>query len=288
MIAYKTVKVDGLQIFYREAGRPSAPTIVLLHGFPSSSHMFRNLIPALAADFHLIAPDYPGFGSTDNPSVGDFDYRFDRLADLMEKFLAALGIERFIPYMMDYGAPVGFRIVERNPERIQALIVQNGNAYEEGLPKFWDSLRLYWQDRSEANTSPLRFLLTRPATEWQYRNGARNPEHISSDAINTDQATLDRPGNHDIQLALFYDYRSNLSLYPRWQEYFRRFQPPTLVVWGKNDEIFGQPGALAFQRDLKDVEIHLLNTGHFALEEEVDLIAELIRRFWDRRFPKAA
>ncbi len=288
MTAYKTLKVDGIQIFYREAGRPSAPTIVLLHGFPSSSHMFRDLMPALAADFHLIAPDYPGFGNSDNPAVGDFDYRFDTLADLMEKFLAALGIERFVPYLMDYGAPIGLRIAERNPERIQALIVQNGNAYEEGLPKFWDPLRLYWQDKTEANLDPLRFLLTRPATEWQYRNGSRNPEQVSIDAINTDQATLDRLGNHDIQLALFYDYQSNLPLYPRWQEYFRRFQPPTLVVWGKNDEIFGQPGALAFQRDLKDAEIHLLNTGHFALEEESDLIAELIRRFWAKRFSKAA
>ncbi|UFP95896.1 alpha/beta fold hydrolase [Gloeobacter morelensis] len=286
MIAYRTVHVDGLKIFYREAGRPGAPTIVLLHGFPSSSHMFRNLMTELAEDFHLIAPDYPGFGNSDNPSVHDFEYSFERLADLMEKFLAALGIEQFIPYVMDYGAPIGFRIAERHPERIRALIVQNGNAYEEGLPKFWEPIRAFWQDKNETTGEALRFLLTRGATEWQYFNGARNPQHVSLDAVNADQATLERPGNQDIQLALFYDYRTNPPLYPRWQEYFRRHQPPTLVVWGKNDEIFSQPGALAFQRDLKDTEIHLLNTGHFALEEESALIAELIRRFLATRRPR--
>jgi pimeloyl-ACP methyl ester carboxylesterase len=281
-VACRNVQVDGLRIFYREAGAPTAPTIVLLHGFPTSSHMFRDLLPALADRFHLLAPDYPGFGNSDNPPLGAFEYSFDNLATLVEKFLGVLGVERFSLYVMDYGAPVGFRIAERNPERVEALIVQNGNAYEEGLPKFWDPIRSYWNEKSTANADVLRFLLTRAATEWQYRNGARNPEAVSIDAINTDQATLDRPGNDAIQLELFYDYRTNLPLYPRWQEYFRTHQPPTLVVWGKNDEIFGVPGALAFARDLKNIDLHLLNTGHFALEEDGDLIADLIRRFLDR------
>jgi len=279
MISYRTINMDGLGIFYREAGPPEAPTIVLLHGFPSSSHMYRDLIRALADDFHLVAPDYPGFGNSDSPAVGQFCYTFDHLADVMEQFVQALGLDRFSLYVQDYGAPVGFRLATRHPDWIQAIITQNGNAYDEGLTDFWDPLRAYWGERSEATERPLRSFLQREATVWQYTAGARNPEHISPDAWNMDQAGLDRPGNAALQLELFYDYRSNPPLYLHWHAYFRQYQPPTLVVWGKNDPIFGAAGATAFRRDLKNVEIHLLDTGHFALEEEGDLIAAHIRRF---------
>jgi pimeloyl-ACP methyl ester carboxylesterase len=279
MTTYQTIDVDGLNIFYREAGSPSNPTILLLHGFPTSSHMFRNLIPALADRFHLIAPDYPGFGNSSMPTVEQFDYTFNRLAEVMEKFTEAVGLSKYSLYLMDYGAPIGFRLATKHPERVEALIVQNGNAYEEGLRDFWEPLKAYWSDRSSENADKLRQFFTLDATKWQYTHGVRNSQVISPDNWIIDQYFLDRSGNNDIQLALFYSYGSNPPLYPQWQEYLRTHQPPTLVVWGKNDFIFPAEGAHPYKRDLKTIEFHLLDTGHFALEEEGEAIADYIRNF---------
>lgn len=279
MTTYRTIKVDGLDIFYREAGVPTNPTILLLHGFPTSSHMFRNLIPALADRFHLVAPDYPGFGNSSMPTVDQFDYTFDHLADVMEKFTKEVGLSKYSLYVMDYGAPIGFRLAAKHPERVEALIVQNGNAYEEGLRDFWEPLKVYWRDASAENAEKLRQFFTLDATKWQYTHGVRNPQAISPDNWNIDQPFLDRAGNSDIQLALFYSYSSNPPLYPQWQEYFRTHQPPTLVVWGKNDPIFPAEGAHSYKRDLKTIEFHLLDTGHFALEEKGTAIADYIRHF---------
>jgi len=276
---HKSVKVQGLDIFYREAGRKDVPTILLLHGFPTSSQMFRNLIPALADRFHLIAPDYPGFGNSSMPPVTEFDYTFDNLANVVDAFTQMLGLDRYSLYVMDYGAPMGFRLAARHPERVQSLIVQNGNAYEEGLKEFWKPFRAYWKERTAANAKPLKGFLTLQATKWQYTHGTRNPEALSPDSWTVDQYFQDRPGNKAIQLQLFYDYGSNPPLYPEWQAYFRRHQPPTLVVWGKNDHIFPASGAHPYKRDLKNIEVHLLDTGHFALEEDGGVIADHIRRF---------
>lgn len=283
MITYRTINIDGLNIFYREAGSRNNPTILLLHGFPTSSHMFRNLIPALAARFHLIAPDYPGYGNSSMSTVNEFDYTFDHLAEVVDKFIDAVGLTRYSLYVMDYGAPIGFRIAVKHPERVEALIVQNGNAYDEGLREFWEPLKAYWQDPSSENAGKLRPFFMLDATKWQYTHGVRNPEAISPDNWNVDQRFLDRPGNDDIQLALFYSYRTNPPLYPQWQEYFRTYQPSTLIVWGKNDYIFPAEGAHPYLRDLKDVEFHLLDTGHFALEEDGDTIANYITRFLTER-----
>ena len=231
--------------------------------------MFRNLIPALADEFHLVAPDYPGFGHSSMPKAGEFDYTFDHLADVMEHFTEAVGLKRYSLYVMDYGAPVGFRLATRHPERVEAVIVQNGNAYDEGLDNdFWKPLKAYRKARTEENAGPLRGFLTLDGTKWQYTHGVRNVEAISPDTWTIDQRFLDRPGNSEIQLALFYSYRTNPPLYPAWHAYFRKHQPPTLIVWGKNDAIFPAEGAYPYKRDLKDVEFHLLDTGHFALEED--------------------
>lgn len=275
----QTITVDGQTIFYREAGDKEKPTILLLHGFPTSSHMFRNVIPALADKFHLVAPDYPGFGYSSMPPVDTFEYTFDHLAEIMDKFVTQIGLERYSLYVMDYGAPVGYRIAVKHPEIIEALIVQNGNAYDEGLGEFWEPLRAYWSDPTEKNKNALKKFLTLEATKWQYTHGVKDENAISPDNWIHDQMLLDRPGNNEIQLQLFYDYKSNPPLYPQWQEYFRKYQPPTLVVWGRNDIIFPKEGAIPYQRDLENVQIHLLNTGHFALEEEGEQIAELISRF---------
>ena len=283
MTTYHTVSIDGLDIFYREAGSRSNPTILLLHGFPTSSHMFRNLMPALADRFHLVAPDYPGYGNSSMPSVDEFDYTFDHLAEIMEKFITTIDLKQYSLYVMDYGAPIGYRIAAKYPERVEALIVQNGNAYEEGLLEFWNPLKAYWQDRSPENADKLRPFFAMATTKWQYTNGVRNPEAISPDNWNIDQPFLDRPGNEEIQLALFYSYGSNPPLYPQWQEYFRQYQPPTLIVWGQNDYIFPAEGAYPYKRDLKDVEFHLFDTGHFALEEEGDAIAVHISQFLTSR-----
>ncbi len=276
---HKTITVDGLDIFYREAGPKQAPTILLLHGFPTSSHMFRNLIPALSDRFHVVAPDYPGFGHSAMPTVQEFNYTFDHLADVMDSFVQKLGLTTYSLYVMDYGAPVGFRLAVKHPERVQALIVQNGNAYEEGLREFWKPFRAYWKERTEKNAAPLKKFLNLAATKWQYTHGVRNAEAISPDNWIVDQYFQDRPGNKAIQLQLFYDYGSNPPQYPQWQAYFRAYQPPTLVVWGKNDTIFPAEGAHPYKRDLKNIELHLLDTGHFALEEDGDVIAGHIRRF---------
>ncbi|BCL34877.1 alpha/beta fold hydrolase [Nostoc sp. MS1] len=283
MTTYRTVSIDGLDIFYREAGSRDHPTILLLHGFPTSSHMFRNLIPALADKFHLVAPDYPGYGNSSMPTVNEFDYTFDRLAEIVEKFIDAIALKKYSLYVMDYGAPIGYRIAAKYPERVQSLIVQNGNAYEEGLRKFWEPIKAYWQERSPENAEKLKYLVTLEATKWQYTNGVRNLEAISPDTWTIDQHFLDRPGNGEIQLALLYSYGTNPPLYPQWQEYFRQYQPPTLIVWGKNDYIFPADGAYPYQRDLKDVDFHLLDTGHFALEEDGDAIANYIEQFLTSR-----
>jgi pimeloyl-ACP methyl ester carboxylesterase len=278
-VIHRNIQVNGLNMFYREAGLTNAPTVVLLHGFPTSSHMYRNLIPALSDQFHLIAPDYPGFGNSSMPTVDEFNYSFDGLADMIDKFVQNLGLEKYSLYLQDYGAPVGYRVAVKHPERVQALIVQNGNAYEEGLWEFWLPFKAYWRDRSETNTAALTKFLTLDATKWQYTHGVRKVEAISPDNWLLDQYLLDRPGNKDIQLQLFYDYGSNPPLYPQWQAYFREYQPPMLIVWGKNDYIFPAEGAYPYQRDLKNIEFYLLDTGHFALEEDCDVIAGHIRQF---------
>ena len=286
MYTFRTVSIDGLEIFYREAGSRDNPTILLLHGFPTSSHMFRNLIADLADRFHLVAPDYPGYGNSSMPSVNEFEYTFDHLAEIIEKFIDAIDLKKYSLYVMDYGAPIGYRIAAKHPERVQALIVQNGNAYEEGLREFWEPIKAYWQDRSPESASKLTHLVTLEATKWQYTNGVRNLEAISPDTWTIDQHFLDRPGNGEIQLALLYSYGTNPPLYPQWQEYFRKYQPPTLIVWGKNDTIFPAEGAYPYKRDLKDVEFHLLDTGHFALEEDGDAIADYIRHFMSAHLVK--
>ncbi len=283
---HKTVKIDGLDIFYREAGPKDAPTILLLHGFPTSSHMFRNLIPALSDKYHVVAPDYPGYGFSSMPTVDEFDYTFDNLAAVMEKFIDKLGLDSYSLYLQDYGAPVGFRIAAKSPEKVEALIVQNGNAYEEGLREFWVPLRAYWKDRSEKNAAVLREFLTLDTTKWQYTHGVRNVETISPDNWGHVQPLLDRPGNQEIQLALFYSYGSNPPLYPDWQAYMRKHQPPTLIVWGKNDYIFPAEGAYPYKRDLKNVDFNILDTGHFALEEDLEVITGHIRRFMSENVNK--
>ena len=277
---HKTIEIDGLDIFYREAGNPNAPTILLLHGFPTSSHMFRNLIPVLADEFHLIAPDYPGFGASSMPQVDQFEYSFDKLADIVEKLAIKLDLSQYFLYLMDYGAPVGYRLAAKYPHKVLGLIVQNGNAYEEGLADFWQPIKAYWQNKTPENAQVLADnFLTLEATKWQYTNGVRDPEAIAPDNWFHDQYLLDRPGNKEIQLELFYSYGTNPTLYPQWQEYFRSFQPPTLIVWGKGDYIFPEEGAHPYKRDLNNLEFHILDTGHFALEEDLELIANYIRNF---------
>ena len=281
-INYKTVEVNGLDVFYREAGNKTAPTLLLLHGFPTSSHMFRNLLAELSDSYYMLAPDFPGFGNSSQPSMDDFDYTFDNLAATVEGFLDALGVTRYSIYLMDYGAPVGFRIAAKYPERVETLIIQNGNAYDEGLREFWDPIKEYWHDRTPEKAEPLTGFITPDGVKWQYTHGVRDLQAISPDNWNIDHRHLSREGNPAIQLALFYDYQSNVPLYPSWQAYFRKHQPPTLIVWGKNDYIFPAEGAHPYKRDLKNLEFHLLDTGHFALEEDGDVIAGHIRRFLDK------
>ncbi len=304
-VKYKTVSINGVDIFYREAGNPKHPTLLLLHGFPTSSHMFRNLIPALSDRYHLIAPDYPGYGYSAMPAVDQFDYSFDNLANIVDQFTDKVGLKKYSLYLMDYGAPVGFRLATKHPERIETLIVQNGNAYDEGLDNnFWEPIKAYWKNRGAVNKGldnawwknvkdaykkpnmtndeALRFLLTEGATKWQYTNGVRNVAAISPDTWDYVQPLLDRKGNQEIQLQMFYSYGTNPPLYPKWQAYLRKYQPPTLIVWGDKDEIFPSAGAHPYKRDLKNVEFHLLNTGHFALEEDGQFIADTMRKFLDK------
>lgn len=286
-IHYRTISIDGINIFYREAAPANAtkdtPAVLLLHGFPTSSHMFRNLIPALATKYRVIAPDYPGFGQSDAPPRESFAYTFDNLAGVVDKFTTAVNLTTFAIYVQDYGAPIGYRIASAHPERITGIIIQNGNAYQEGLPdSFWAPVTKYWADPTSANRDALRPFLTRDITKWQYVHGTSDPTTISPDTWTIDQARLDRPGNAEIQLDLFLDYGSNPPLYPKWQAYFRQYQPPALVVWGKNDEIFPEAGAHPYKRDLKNIDFNLLDTGHFALEERGDEIARRILAFLDK------
>lgn len=283
-VQHRTLKVDGVDIFYREAGPKDAPTVLLLHGFPTSSHMFRNLIPALADKYHVIAPDYPGFGNSSAPPVDEFDYSFANLTNVIEQFTEQLKLVKYSLYLMDYGAPIGFRLAVKHPERVDTLIIQNGNAYDEGLDnQFWEPIKAYWKSPTQEQGNKLRSLLTLDATKWQYTHGVRDTSVISPDTWGHVQPLLDRPGNQEIQLALFLSYGSNPALYPEWQEYLRSHQPPTLIVWGKNDQIFPAAGAFPYKRDLNNLEFHLLDTGHFALEEDGQTIARLMRSFLCRQ-----
>jgi pimeloyl-ACP methyl ester carboxylesterase len=281
-VTYHTVKVDGVDMFYREAGPKDAPVLLLLHGFPTSSHMFRNLIPQLADKYRVIAPDYPGFGQSGMPDRSKFSYTFDNYAQVVDKLVHQLGVNRYALYVMDYGAPVGFRLAAKNPERVLALIVQNGNAYDEGLEKFWDPIKAYWGTGGSTEREAIRWLTSLAATKWQYTNGVKDASLVSPDTWTMDQTFLDRPGNPEIQLDLFYDYRTNIPLYPQWQAYFREHKPATLVLWGKNDAIFVAAGAAPYKRDIPNAEIHLLDTGHFALETHGHEITQLLRGFLGR------
>jgi pimeloyl-ACP methyl ester carboxylesterase len=279
---HKTVKVNGVNIFYREAGDVKKPTILLLHGYPTSSHMFRNLITDLSVRYHVLAPDYPGFGRSDQPKMADFDYTFDNMATIVEGFLEALEVRKYSIYLMDYGAPIGFRIASKYPERVESLIIQNGNAYDEGLRDFWIPIKKYWNDYTPENGKPLEGFHSPEGLKWQYTHGVQDSLKISPDNWSIDLQHLTREENDKIQLAMFYDYRTNVPLYPKWQQYFRDYQPPTLIVWGANDYIFPVEGAHPYKRDLKIVETHLLDTGHFALEEKGDEIAIYILNFLKR------
>ncbi|WP_434109878.1 alpha/beta fold hydrolase [Paraburkholderia caffeinilytica] len=278
-IAYRYADVDHVKVFYREAGRPNAPKLLLLHGFPSSSHMFRDLIPLLAGHFHIVAPDLPGFGQSDMPSRDAFAYTFDNIANVIERFTEQIGFDRFALYVFDYGAPTGFRLALNHPERIAAIISQNGNAYEEGLSEGWNPIRAYWKDPSQANREALRAMLTHETTVWQYTHGVQDATAVSPDGYSLDDFYLSRPGAHEIQLDLFQDYRNNVALYPAFQHYFRTHQPPLLAVWGKNDPFFLPPGAEAFKRDIPNAEVRFLDTGHFALETHAAEIAAAISGF---------
>jgi pimeloyl-ACP methyl ester carboxylesterase len=280
---HRTAVIDGINIFYREAGPAEGPAVVLLHGFPTSSHMFRNLIPALADRYHVIAPDDPGFGQSGAPDRSSFAYTFDRFGELVDRLLDQLGATSYAMYVMDYGAPVGWRLALKHPDRITGLIVQNGNAYEEGLKEFWDPIKTYWDDNAEDSRNALRRLFTLETTKFQYTDGVSDTSRISPDNWTHDQPLLDRPGNNDIQLDIFYDYRTNLPLYPKVQGWLRQHRPPTLIVWGKNDFIFPADGAYPYKRDLTELEFHLLDTGHFVLEDKADEAIPLIRDFLDRK-----
>lgn len=280
-VFFRSVKVGDLDIFYREAGSKDAPTLLLLHGFPTSSQMFRNLIPALADEYHVVAPDYPGYGYSSMPPRDKFAYTFDNLAKVIDSFTEQLGLRKYALYVQDYGAPIGYRLAVGHPERITAIVVQNGNAYDEGLDNdFWKPIKEYWKNPdSKEKRDAIRGLLSYESTKWQYTTGAKNPELVSPDGAAEDQFLLDRKGNNEIQLDLFLSYGSNPPLYPKWQEYFRKHQPPMLIAWGKNDQIFPPAGAEPYKRDLKTLEYHLLDAGHFALETNGEEIAKLMREF---------
>lgn len=281
-VHYNTTPIGNIDVFYREAGSKSAPVLLLLHGFPTSSNMFRNLIPRLAGSFRVIAPDYPGYGFSGMPDRKDFAYTFENMTDIVEKLTIQLGLAKYALYVMDYGAPIGYRLALRHPERITGLIVQNGNAYDEGLLAFWDPIKKYWAEPTAENRAALEFLVRPEATKWQYENGVSDKSHLDPATWTLDQALMDRPGNGDIQLDMLYDYRTNVPLYPQFQEFFRKYQPPMLITWGKNDFIFPPDGATPYKRDLPKVETHLLDAGHFALETHCDEIATRIEDFFER------
>jgi pimeloyl-ACP methyl ester carboxylesterase len=278
-VHFQKVDVDGFKIFYREAGPKDAPVLLLLHGFPTSSHMFRDLIPLLADKYRVVAPDLPGFGQSDMPSHKEFKYSFDALAERIERFTEVIGLKRFAVYVFDYGAPTGFRLAMRHPERITAIISQNGNAYEEGLSDGWNPIRAYWNDPSAANRDALRAFLQPDTTIWQYTHGVTNTAVVSPDGYSLDNHYLARKGADDVQLDLFGDYKSNVALYPKFQEFFRTHQPALLAVWGKNDPFFLPPGAEAFKRDIPKAEVQFFDTGHFALETHHDEIGAAISSF---------
>jgi pimeloyl-ACP methyl ester carboxylesterase len=278
-ITYRTTDVDGLTVFYREAGAADAPTLLLLHGFPSASHMFRELIPLLADRYHLVAPDLPGFGKSDMPPRGDFDYTFDHLSHVIDRLTEVLGLDRFALYVFDYGAPVGFRIAVRHPERVTAIISQNGNAYEEGLSDGWNPIQAYWKEPTQANREAIRTMVEPQTTIWQYTYGVPDATRVSPDGYGLDNYYLARSGADEIQLDLFLDYASNVALYPVFQEYFRTSRPRLLAVWGRNDPFFLPAGAEAFKRDIPGADIRFVPTGHFALETHVAEIAAAIREF---------
>ena len=282
-VHYKTARIDDLDIFYRDAGPQDAPVILLLHGFPTSSNMFRNLIPRLSGQYRLIAPDYPGYGQSSMPDHTAYKYTFENFAIIVDKLVQQLGVTKYSLYLMDYGAPTGYRLALRHPERVQALIVQNGNAYTEGLLAFWDPFRKYWNDPTPENRAAMFDLLTLKSTRWQYEHGVSDLTLLDPTTWTLDQLGMDRPGNKEIQVDLFYDYRTNVPLYPDFQAFFRKYQPPTLIVWGKNDFIFPPEGAAPYSRDLKNVETHLLDTGHFALETHGREIAMRIGGFLSKR-----
>jgi pimeloyl-ACP methyl ester carboxylesterase len=278
-ITYRSTDVNGLKVFYRESGPSDAPKLLLLHGYPSASHMFRNLIPQLADRFHVIAPDLLGFGQSDMPSRDRFTYTFQALTDVLEGFADAMSLDRYALYVFDYGAPAGFRLALRRPERITAIVTQNGNAYEEGLSDGWNPIRAYWKEPTQANRDAIRTMLQPETTVWQYTHGVPDPSLVSPDGYTVDNHYLARPGADEIQLDLFLDYASNIDLYPRFQDYFRTRQPPLLAIWGRNDPFFLPAGAQAFKRDIPRAEVRLLDTGHFALETHAEEIATAIREF---------
>lgn len=282
-VKYLSVNVDGLSLFYRTAGLETNPTILLLHGFPSSSHQYRKLIPLLADKYHVLAPDLPGFGFTEVPESRQYAYTFDSLAKTVSAFLDKLSVSSFSVYIFDYGAPTGLRLALERPDAVKAIISQNGNAYDEGLGDFWDPIRKYWVSGAQADREALKpALLGFAPTKWQYEYGSPDTEAIAPETYTLDYALLSRPGNNDIQLDLFKDYANNLPLYPKFQEYFRKSKVPLLAVWGKNDLIFVPPGAEAFKRDLPDAEVHLIDAGHFAVETHTATIAKLIREFLEK------
>ena len=282
IIHYRTAAVDSLNVFYRETGAPAAPKLLLLHGFPSASHMFRDLIPLLADSFHIVAPDLPGFGRSSMPSRTDFKYTFDNLADVIDRFVQIIGFDRFGVYVFDYGAPTGFRLAVKHPERITAIISQNGNAYEEGLSDGWNPIRAYWKDSSEVKRKALRGFPAPETTYWQYTHGVPDTLRVSPDGYSLDNFYLARPDADEVQLDLFGDYKSNVALYPTFQNYFRVYKPPFLAVWGKNDPFFLPTGAEAFKRDIPDAAVRFFDTGHFALETHAEEIAHEIRTFLRR------
>lgn len=281
-VSVNKMEIDGLSIAYREAGNPKNPTVLLLHGFPTSSHMFRDLIPELAGEYHVIAPDYPGFGASDMPDASAYEYSFANTADIVTQLIDAKGVDDYAVYLMDYGAPVGYRMFAEPPERVTSFIIQNGNAYEEGLLEFWDPIKTYWADPSDENGDALRGFLTMEATVWQFTHGVGDVSKISPDNFWHVQYLLDRRGNQEVQLEMFLDYGSNVDEYAKWQALFREHQPPALILWGKNDQIFPPEGALPYLNDLNNVEFYLLDTGHFALEEYGEVIATEIRNFLPR------
>ena len=283
-VTYHTQNVDGVEVFYREAGDPSKPALVLLHGFPSSSHMYREVLSALGNEFYLIAPDYPGFVNSEFPDISDYDYTFDNLAETIDKLLIQKGVSKYALMIQDYGAPIGFRIATKHPERVSGIITMNGNAYEEGLSADgWGPIFEYWKERTPELEETIKSnVFTLEGLKWQYTHGTRNPENILPDNWILDFYNLSRPGQHEVQLGLFYDYQNNVTLYPEWQKYLRDNQPPLLIVWGKNDAFFPVPGAEGYKKDVKEIDYHILDTGHFALEEEAEFIIDKIRNFMNQ------